>query len=84
MKTQVIVIGAGASGLTAAIYAARGGCKVHILEAQDRPAKKILATGNGKCNYTNEKWHFHVIEVPLSVRQKRCFHSIRRLLRLPI
>lgn len=55
MKTQVIVIGAGASGLTAAIYAARGGCKVHILEAQDRPAKKILATGNGKCNYTNEK-----------------------------
>ena len=30
----------GASGLTAAIYAARGGCKVHILEAQDRPAKK--------------------------------------------
>ncbi|MFR3256780.1 MAG: FAD-dependent oxidoreductase [Lachnospiraceae bacterium] len=55
MKTQVLVIGAGASGLTAAIYAARGGCKVHILEAQDRPAKKILATGNGKCNYTNEK-----------------------------
>lgn len=28
---------------------------MHILEAQDRPAKKILATGNGKCNYTNEK-----------------------------
>lgn len=55
MKTQVLVIGAGASGLTAAIYAARGGCEVHILEAQDRPAKKILATGNGKCNYTNEK-----------------------------
>ena len=45
MKTQVLVIGAGASGLTAAIYAARGGCKVHILEAQDRPAKKILSTG---------------------------------------
>ena len=55
-STQAVyVIGAGASGLTAAIYAARGGCKVHILEAQDRPAKKILATGNGKCNYTNEK-----------------------------
>ncbi len=55
MKTQVLVIGAGASGLTAAIYAARGRCEVHIIEAQDRPAKKILATGNGKCNYTNEK-----------------------------
>lgn len=55
MKTKVLVIGGGASGLTAAIYAARGGCEVTILEAQDRPAKKILATGNGKCNYTNEK-----------------------------
>ena len=55
MKTQVLVVGGGASGLTAAIYAARGGCDVTILEAQDRPAKKILATGNGKCNYTNQK-----------------------------
>lgn len=53
MKVQVLIIGAGASGLTAAIYAARAGCSVHILEAQERPAKKILATGNGKCNYTN-------------------------------
>ena len=82
MKTQVLVIGAGASGLTAAIYAARSGCKVHILEAQDRPAKKILATGNVIIQM--KKWHFPVIEVLLSVRQKRCFHSIRRLLRLPI
>lgn len=49
MKTQVLVIGAGAFRIDGAIYAARGGCKVHILEAQDRRQKKILATGNGKC-----------------------------------
>lgn len=55
MKTEVLVVGAGASGLTAAIYAARGGCQVHVLEAQERPAKKILATGNGKCNFSNRK-----------------------------
>ena len=50
---EVIIIGAGASGLAAAIGAARAGAKVRILEASDKPAKKILATGNGHCNYTN-------------------------------
>lgn len=50
---DVAVIGAGASGLMAAITAARAGAKVMILEHMDQAAKKILATGNGKCNYTN-------------------------------
>lgn len=52
---DVIVVGAGASGLTAGIQAARQGAKVLILEHMDRAGKKILATGNGKCNFTNEK-----------------------------
>lgn len=51
---DVIVIGAGASGMMAAITAARRGKSVMILEHMDKVGKKILATGNGKCNYTNE------------------------------
>lgn len=51
---DVIVIGAGASGMMAAITAARCGKSVLILEHMDKVGKKILATGNGKCNYTNE------------------------------
>ncbi len=50
---QVIVIGGGASGLVAAIMAARQKRMVTVLEHKDRIGKKILATGNGKCNYTN-------------------------------
>lgn len=53
MRQKVIVVGAGASGLAAAISAARNGAQVLVLEQMDKPAKKILATGNGKCNYTN-------------------------------
>src|SRR6056297_492141 len=52
-KEKVIVIGGGASGLVAAITAARRGFEVYILEKNDRVGKKILATGNGRCNYTN-------------------------------
>ena len=50
---SVIVIGAGASGLMAAIIAAREGAQVTILEAMEKPAKKLLMTGNGRCNLTN-------------------------------
>lgn len=53
MKHDVIIIGAGASGLTAAIAAGRKGSKVLVIEHKDRAGKKISATGNGKCNYTN-------------------------------
>ena len=50
---KVIVIGAGAAGLTAAITAARSGASVTIIEHENKPGKKILVTGNGKCNMTN-------------------------------
>ena len=50
---QTIIIGAGAAGLTAAIFAARNGAKVTVLEHTDKAGKKILSTGNGKCNITN-------------------------------
>lgn len=53
MAKNVIIIGGGASGLTAAIAAARQGADVTILEHMDRVGKKILSTGNGRCNMTN-------------------------------
>ena len=49
----VIVIGGGAAGLVAAIAAAECGDQVTILERMDRVGKKILATGNGRCNLMN-------------------------------
>lgn len=52
-KSDVIIVGAGASGLMAAISAARMGAQVLILEHMDQAGKKILSTGNGKCNFTN-------------------------------
>ena len=55
MKKQVAVIGGGAAGLTAAIWAARSGASAVILEHTDRVGKKILSTGNGRCNLTNSK-----------------------------
>lgn len=45
--------GAGAFRPDGAITAARSGAKVTILEAMDRPGRKLLVTGNGRCNLTN-------------------------------
>ena len=50
---KVAVIGGGAAGLMAALEAARGGASVTIFEHKDRIGKKILMTGNGKCNFSN-------------------------------
>ncbi|MFA9423482.1 MAG: NAD(P)/FAD-dependent oxidoreductase [Sedimentibacter sp.] len=50
---RIAVIGGGASGLLAAIAAARNGAEVTIYEKMNKVGKKILATGNGRCNYTN-------------------------------
>ncbi|MBR5474641.1 MAG: NAD(P)/FAD-dependent oxidoreductase [Lachnospiraceae bacterium] len=63
MRKNVIVLGAGPAGMTAAIKAAENGARVLLLEHMDRVGKKILSTGNGKCNITNE-----YMEVS-------CFHS---------
>ncbi|MCD8324736.1 MAG: NAD(P)/FAD-dependent oxidoreductase [Clostridiales bacterium] len=53
-RADIAVIGAGASGLTAAVAAARGGASVVLLERTPVSGKKILSTGNGRCNFTNE------------------------------
>ena len=50
---NVLVIGGGAAGLLAGIAAAQNGAQTVILEKMRRPGKKILITGKGRCNITN-------------------------------
>ena len=50
---KVLVVGGGASGMMAAIEAASSGASVTVLEKKEQMGKKILVTGNGKCNYGN-------------------------------
>lgn len=54
MRKNVIVIGAGASGLMAAAAAAQSGHKVTVLEKNEKAGKKIYITGKGRCNLTND------------------------------
>ena len=53
---RVIVIGGGPSGIVAGIFAKRKNNEVIILERNNQPLKKLLMTGNGKCNYRNEMY----------------------------
>lgn len=54
MKYDGIVIGGGPAGMFAAITAAQQGCKVLLLEKNERLGKKLLITGKGRCNVTND------------------------------
>lgn len=52
--TRVLVIGGGASGMVASIYASTGNNEVILIDKNNNLGKKILITGNGKCNYWNK------------------------------
>lgn len=62
-KKKVCIVGGGAAGMIAAIMAARNHAAVTVLEHNEKTGKKLLATGNGRCNLTNEKL------------EKSCYHS---------
>ncbi len=53
MSNKVIVIGAGAAGLMASGVAAENGNEVIIIEKNDKPGRKVMITGKGRCNVTN-------------------------------
>ena len=50
---KVLVIGGGAAGMMAAVFAARGGREVHVFEKNEKMGKKLFITGKGRCNITN-------------------------------
>ncbi len=71
-SAEVCVIGGGASGMMAAIEAGRRGSHVLLLEKKSRVGKKLLATGNGRCNFTNRKqspacYHSEEPELPWNI-----------------
>lgn len=73
---DVVVVGAGASGLMCAIHAGRRGLKVLVLEKGPKPGLKILVSGGGRCNFTN-LWadpqdHY------LSANEHFCISAMRR------
>lgn len=68
-KYDVIIIGAGASGMMAAIFSSRKKKKVLLLERNDRAGKKLSMTGNGKCNFTN-------LDLSPSVFHSECTDSL--------
>ena len=72
IKMKIGIIGGGASGMIAAISAAQKGAEVTVLEGGDRVGRKILATGNGKCNFTNK------------YMDEQCYRSNTRFLMLQI
>ena len=70
---KILIIGGGASGVMAAITAAKNGADVTIYERNDRILKKILVTGNGKCNLSNRNLTLSAYHVKDQEKLRRCF-----------
>ena len=74
----VLVIGGGASGMAAALTAAEAGHRVLLAERQSRVGRKLLATGNGRCNLSNlhaSPAHYHGAAVDFCRPALECFPS---------
>lgn len=53
-QVQIVVAGAGAAGMMAAVTAARQGAKVVLIEPNEKVGRKLYITGKGRCNVTND------------------------------
>lgn len=71
---DLMIVGGGASGLMAAIIAKDFGLDVAIIESNDRIGKKILVTGNGRCNITNKNISRHlgvsIVKIKISLKRR--------------
>ncbi len=65
---KVIIVGGGAAGMLAALFAARAGAQVQLLERNEKLGKKLYITGKGRCNLTNaaeqEPFMRHILRNP--------------------
>lgn len=64
------IIGGGAAGLMAAAAAGHAGCRILLFDSNDRPGRKIYATGNGRCNLTNYRMSDDCYNAPVLGRIK--------------
>ncbi|MDO4487797.1 MAG: NAD(P)/FAD-dependent oxidoreductase [Eubacteriales bacterium] len=74
-KKKIVIIGGGAAGISAAIFLMREGFSVTVIEHTDAPLKKLLLTGNGRCNFTNTDVnvsHYHG-DVEIAKKVLECF-----------
>lgn len=81
-QIKIIVVGGGAAGLFAAVVAGRKGAQVTILEKNQRVGKKILATGNGRCNLTNTDMHishFHGVNPKFAYSALNAFDNFQAI-----
>lgn len=75
-RYEVIIIGAGASGLMCALNTTK---RTLLIEASDRVGKKILATGNGKCNLTNNVIDTQYYNTPLVMQYFKQFDNVQTI-----
>ena len=54
MNKKVIIVGGGAAGMLASVFAAKNGCQVTLFEKNEKLGKKLYITGKGRCNVTND------------------------------
>lgn len=78
---ELFIIGAGASGLMAAVTARDLGIDTAIIESNDRVGKKVITTGNGRCNITNQST---LAEEDETVALSRKYHSSQSAFPLPV
>ena len=51
--SKLLIVGGGAAGMLASIFAAEQGMEVHLFEQNEKLGKKLFITGKGRCNFTN-------------------------------
>ena len=71
MQKKVLIAGAGASGMCAAIVCARAGALVTVIEKSDYAGKKLSMTGNGRCNLSNEEMRAEDYNIRAVPRMKK-------------